>query len=186
MHTHKLSSWGRLRHMSVAEMGREGLDSMQQSFQVLICRQGGFTQAGSEPVGSTLMPYLEAILGYLSVSIFTTLTFPFISSAIPCSKQSSVLICRQRKTITQPCCMPTQAPDLPEVLVQTATAVSASHPALACRCAGMTHPQGITHELARPAPLRMEVHKHGHITTPNHLLKAGKLLRLHCFYCHCC
>ena len=34
----------------------------------------------------TLMPYLEAILGYLSVSIFTTLTLPFISSAIPCSR----------------------------------------------------------------------------------------------------
>ena len=34
----------------------------------------------------TLMPYLDARLGYLSVSIFTTLTFPFISSAIPCAR----------------------------------------------------------------------------------------------------
>ena len=41
---------------------------------------------GLETVGTTLTPYLEAILGYLSVSIFTTLTLPFISSAIPCSK----------------------------------------------------------------------------------------------------
>ncbi len=31
----------------------------------------------------TLMPYREAMLGYLSVSIFTTLTFPFISFEIP-------------------------------------------------------------------------------------------------------
>ena len=39
--------------------------------------------------GNTLMPYLEAIFGYLSVSIFTTLTFPFISSAIPCRHDQS-------------------------------------------------------------------------------------------------
>lgn len=31
----------------------------------------------------TLMPYREAMLGYLSVSIFTTLIFPFISFEIP-------------------------------------------------------------------------------------------------------
>lgn len=100
--------------------------------------------------------------------------------------QRSEPSCGRRQTFEQPSCLSTYAPDLPKLQMYISGSVTAPNPALACRCAGMTHPQGVAHELARPAPLRMEVHKHRHVTTPNHLLKAGKVLRLHCFYCHCC